>query len=111
MRSDFETMQKDFQKKSIAWSDDLKAQKAGELQREGMKIQEEMYKNQQELQRKELSLKKPIIDTLRASISKVAERGKYTMILEGAEDKVLYVSKSNDITDEVVKEFEKINKK
>lgn len=111
LRSDFTKMQKDFESKSVAWSDDMKAKKGAELQREAMKIQETMYKNQQELQAKEMKLKGPIIDDLRKAIEQVASKGKYSVIFEGAEDKVLFVAKANDVTDEVVEAFEKINKK
>lgn len=109
-RADLQKMQKDFEKKSLVLSDDVKAKKAAEIQREGMKLQEMFVKSQQELQGKERSLQEPILKTLQAVISDIAKKDGYDMIFEKTEQRILWAKKNTDLTDKVVKAFEKKHK-
>ncbi len=108
--SDLKKMGDDLEKKKVALSDDVRAKKTQELQGEMMKFQREVQESQMNIQKKERDLTAPIIEKLQGSIEKVAKAGSYSMVLEKSEQSVLWAKKDSDLTDEVVKDFEKSNK-
>lgn len=108
--ADLKKMGEDLEKKKVALSDDVRAKKTQELQGEMMKFQREVGESQMNIQKKERDLTAPIIEKLQASIEKVAKAGGYAMVLEKSEQSVLWAKKDLDLTDEVVKDFEKGSK-
>lgn len=108
--SDLKKMNEDLEKKKVALSDDVKAKKVQELQQEMLKFQREVGESQLTIQKKERDLTAPILEKLQAAVDKVAKEGGYTMILEKSEQSVLWAKKEIDLTDSVVKEFEKTAK-
>ena len=100
-------MQEDFEKKKSVLAEEAKQTKAGELQAEMMKYRDLLGQSQVNIQKKEQELTKPILDKLQDIIDKVAKDGSYTVILEKSEQSVIWAKKDIDLTDEVVKQFEK----
>lgn len=103
-------MQEDFEKKKSVLADEAKQAKASELQGEMMKYRDLLGQSQLNIQKKEQELTKPILDKLQEVIDKVAKEGGYTMILEKSEQSVIWAKKDIDLTDEIVKAFEKTGK-
>lgn len=103
---DLKKMSEDLEKKKSVLSEEVLAKKQGEFQEEMMKYREVLNKNQQEIQKKERDLTQPILEKMRKAINQVAKDGKYTMILENS-PMVLFTDGSQDVTDEVIKAFEK----
>jgi outer membrane protein len=104
-------MDEDLRKKASALSDEVRAKKMQELQTEAMKFQREVSESQANIQKKERELTQPILEKLQASLEKIAKDGGYTMIFEKGEQSVLYAKKDLDLTDSLVKEFEKTSDK
>ena len=69
--------------------------------------QQHVAKSQMEIQKKERDLTKPIIDKMQKIISDLAKKEGYTAILEKSEQLVLFAQPSIDLTDKVVKEYNK----
>ncbi|MES2962480.1 MAG: OmpH family outer membrane protein [Bdellovibrionota bacterium] len=109
-QADFKKMGEDLEKKKLALSDEARAKKAQELQGEFMKLQKDMGESQLGMQKKEAEALKPIVEKLEKAIDKVAKDGGYTMILEKGQQSVVWAKKDLDLTDTVVKEFEKTTK-
>ena len=105
--ADLKKMGDDLEKKKSALSDDVRNKKMQELQGEMMKFQRDVQESQVNIQKKERDLTAPIIEKLQQSIEKVAKAGSYSMVLEKSEQSVLWAQKESDLTDSVVKEFEK----
>jgi len=105
-KNDIESMGKDLEKKKNLMSEEALQKKQMEIQEEMMKFQKEVAENQLEIQKKEEELVKPIIDRMRVTIEKVAKAKGLTMVLEN-KGQVIFASKESDITDDVVKAFEK----
>jgi outer membrane protein len=105
--ADLKKMDEDLRKKSSALSDEVRAKKMQELQTEAMKFQREVSESQANIQKKERELTQPILEKLQSSLEKIAKDGGYTMIFEKGEQSVLYAKKDLDLTDNLVKEFEK----
>lgn len=105
--ADIKKMNEDFEKKKLVLSDDVKEKKAGELRVEMMKYQELVGKSQLEIQKKERDLTLPIVKKLKDILDDVAKKEGYTMVLEKSEQNVLYAVKEIDLTDRLIKDFEK----
>lgn len=107
LEADLKKMQEDFEKKAMVLSEDVRQKKQAELQQEILKYQKTVNQSQLEIQKKERELTKPIIEKLQAAIQEVAKADGYTMVLEKSEQSVLWAQKDADLTDKVIKEFEK----
>jgi outer membrane protein len=105
--ADLKKMNEDLEKKKVALSDDVRNKKQQELQQEMMKFQREVSESQMNIQKKERDLTQPIFVKLQEALDKVARAGGYSMVLEKSEQSVLWAKKELDLTDPVVKEFEK----
>ncbi len=109
--ADLKKMAEDLEKKKVALSDEMKAKKQQELQVEMMKFQREVTESQQNIQKKERDLTEPILKKLQASLDQVAKAKGLSVVLEKSEQSVLWAKKDLDLTDELVKEYEKSAKK
>jgi outer membrane protein len=100
-------MGEELEKKAMVLSDDVRAKKQKEFQESMMEFQQLVQKNQQEIQQQERKLTEPILKKLQTVIEDMAKKESYTVILEKRENGVLWAQKELDITDQVVKAFEK----
>lgn len=100
-------MTEEFKKQSLVMSDEARAKKQGELQERIMKFQETTARSQAEIQQKERDLTQPIITKLRNVIAEVSKKKDYTLVLEKNENTVLYSLERDDLTSEVISQFDK----
>lgn len=107
--ADLKKMSEDLEKKALVLSDDVRAKKQQEFQQEMLKYRELVGKSQVDIQKRERELTMPILEKIRGIIEDIAKKDSYTVILEKSEQSVLYAVKEIDLTDRVVKEFEKKN--
>lgn len=105
--TDLKKMSEDLDKKKSVLSEEVLGKRQGELQEEMMKYREVLNKNQMEIQKKERDLTQPILEKMRKAIDVVAKEGGYTYVLENS-PMVLFADPSHDLTDKVIKAFEKI---
>jgi outer membrane protein len=106
-KNDIEKMGQDLEKKKSVLSEEVFGKKQMELQEEMMKFQKIVAENQMEIQKKEKELLEPIFDKMKKVIEKVAQEKSYTMVIERNAQNVLYALKDTDLTDDVIKAFEK----
>lgn len=105
--ADLKKMAEDLEKKKVALSDEMKAKKQQELQQDMMKFQREVGESQMNIQKKERELTEPILKKLQASLDKIAKDKGLSMVLEKSEQSVLWAKKELDLTDDLVKEYER----
>jgi outer membrane protein len=105
--ADLKKMAEDLEKKKVALSDEMRAQKQQELQNEMLKFQREVGESQLSIQKRERELTEPILKKLQASLDKLAKDRGLIMVLEKSEQSVLWAKKDLDLTDALIKEFEK----
>lgn len=103
---DLKKMKEDIEKKQAVLSEEVLGKKQSEFRDEMMKYQESVQKNQMEIQKKERDLTQPILEKMRTVIAKVAKEKSYTMVIENSA-MVLYAEPGHDLTDDVLKSFEK----
>lgn len=104
--ADLKKMGEDLEKKKSVLSEEALGKKQAEFQEEMLKYRDVVGKSQIEIQKKERELTAPILDKMKKVIAKLAKEKGYTMILENSQ-MVLFATPESDLTDEVVKTFEK----
>lgn len=104
--ADLKKMGEDLEKKKSVLSEDALAKKQAEFQEEMLKYRDVVGKSQVEIQKKERELTAPILEKMKKAIAKLAKEQGYSMILENSQ-MVLFSTAEADLTDAVVKAFEK----
>ena len=97
----------DFEKRSMAMNEETRAKKQAELGNEMRKYQELAAKSQMEIQKRERDLTAPIVSKLRSILEDIANKEDFTVILEKSEQSVMFAKKDLDLTERVVKAFDK----
>jgi outer membrane protein len=105
--ADLRKMKEDFDKRSMAMNEEARIKKQTELQSEFGKYQEMAGKSQMEIQKKERDLTAPIVTKLRGIIEDIAKKEDFTMILEKSEQSVMWAKKDIDLTERVIREYDK----
>jgi outer membrane protein len=105
--ADIKKMGEDFEKRSMAMNEESRLKKQNEIRGEMAKYQELAAKSQMEIQKRERDLTAPIVNKLRGIIEEIAKKEDYTVILEKSEQSVMWAKKDFDLTDRVVKEYDK----
>lgn len=100
-------MQEDLEKKAMVLSDDVRAKKQQEFQEEMFAYQKLVGQSQQEIQKREQDLTKPILEKMAKVIAQVAKDKGYELVLEKNQGGLLWGKPELEITDEVIKAYEK----
>lgn len=103
---DLKKMGEDLDRKKAVLSEDAFAKKRAEFDEEMLKFRDAMNKSQLDIQKKERELTAPILDKMRKVIEKVAADQKIDMVFEKSQG-IVWASASLEITEAVIKEFEK----
>jgi len=89
-------------------SEDVRRQKAQELQRQLYDLQI-LYANlQTKLTEKEAELTKPIFEKMELILNKIGKEQGYTLILEKSKSSILYAPPHMDLTNEMIRRFNKL---
>ncbi len=98
-------MGEEFKKQALVMNEEARNKKQAELQERILKLQEKAGKTEIELRQKEQSLTQPIIGKLREIIAHLAKEKGYTMVLEKNENTVLFSQDKDDLTSEVISNY------
>ncbi len=104
LQQGFKAKQEDFEKKKAMMKDDARQAKREELEKDFVDIQQTYAKAQRELMDAEGKITQEIAQKLKTVIEKIGDRDGYQMILN-ISDTVLYYKRHQDITADVVKEY------
>ena len=105
-KEDIETMLQNLKKQAMVISDEVRAQKEKALYEEQLRFQKLVAESNVSIQKREMSLKEPILEKLRDVIDDVAKKEKYDMILQKADITILWAKREYDLTDRVVNIFD-----
>lgn len=106
MQNDFKGKKDDFDKRSGMMKPDARQSKQDELQREMMELQKTFMQLQQELVDSQNLITEEIGKKLRSVIEKIGDRDGYGVVLNIGET-VLYHKRHQDITDDVIRDYNK----
>jgi outer membrane protein len=110
MQTSLKTKKDDFEKKAAMMKPDARAKKQEDLQSQFMELQQTYMQLQRELLDSEQQNTAVIGGKLKTIIERIGDRDGYNMILNIA-DTVVYYKRHQDITEEVVREYNKQNAK
>lgn len=99
--------QEDYKKQSMVLADAAKSNKEREIQEMMMKLQNRTMEYQREIQKMEQDMKKPILDKLRPIIDEVSKENKVQMTFELSAAPIVYAESKKDLTEEVIKAYDK----
>jgi outer membrane protein len=105
MQAEMEKRYNDYMENQAGWTELIRNTKQREIQDMGARIQEFQENAQKQLQEREQTLLKPIIDRAKKAIEDVAREGGYTYILDAGTAAVLYSQDSDDIMPQVKKKL------
>lgn len=97
----------EFEKKQAVLSDKVRQEQQVDLQKDMMQFREEVSKSQVTIQQRERELTKPILEKLQKVILEIAKEKDFSIVLEKAEQSVMFAKTELDITDEVIKRADK----
>ena len=106
MQTDLKAKKDDLDKRGAMMKADARQAKAEELQRDYLEVQKYYMQVQQELMDNEKHLTTDIGGKLRNIIEKIGDRDGHLVILNTA-DNVLYYKRHMDITDDVIRDYNK----
>jgi outer membrane protein len=99
--------QEDFKKQSMVLADQARMNKERELQEMMLKLQNKTMEYQREIQKMEQEKKKPILDKLRPIIDEVSKANEVAMTFELSAAPIVYAESKKDITEDVIKAYDK----
>ena len=105
MQSEYQSMIEDYQNNEASYDDLTKQDKIAEIQGLEQRLTTFQQSAQTSLQNKEIELLRPIEEKAQNAIKIVAEKGKYTYILDSSSGILLYSKESEDILEKVKKEL------
>ena len=97
MQGEMEKRYNESMENQAGWTELIRNTKQREIQDMGARIEEFRENAQKQLQERESTLLKPIIDRAKKAIEDVAREGGYTYILDAGTAAVLYSQDSDDI--------------
>jgi outer membrane protein len=101
-------LRKEFEKQSMMLSMDAQESKRKEVERKARELEYYLQDLNEEMVRAQEREKKRIFDELGTVIEKIGSDGRYAIILEKRAGGVLYEDKAVDITDQVIKAYDKV---
>jgi len=105
MQTEYQSMVENYQNNEGSYDDLTKQDKIAEIQGLEQRLTTFQQSAQSSLQEKEQELLRPILEKAQNAIDKVAEKGKYTYILDSSSGLILYSKDSENILDKVKKEL------
>ena len=106
MESEFNAMVEEYTTNESSYDDLKKNDKLVEIENLKQRILTFQQSAQNELQKKELELLRPIEEKAQNAINTVAEKGKYSYILDSSLGVLLYYKDSDDVLEKVKKELD-----
>lgn len=105
MRSEIVQLEESFKKQELVLSEESKQKKKAEYQKKVQDLQATLASNQQDMQQLEQKSLSPILERMSLIIKKISKEQGYDMVLmKGA---LLYADDTNDLTNQLVKAFDK----
>jgi len=105
-QKDLQGMKESFEKQAAMLNPDARTAKEKEYQNKLRELQRWAEDSQNEINQKRVELERTISVGLQKVIQKLGAEDGYTLVLEKNETIVLYVSRTIDLTDKVIKAFD-----
>ena len=105
MSGEYDAKVQEYQSKEATMTDIVKQDKVKEIGNLEQRIKDFQAKAQDDLQKKEAELLKPIIDKAKKAIEDVAKEGGYRYVFDTSSGVILYMEESDNIMNQVKKKL------
>ncbi len=102
-QEELKKLQEDFEKQKAVLSQDALMAKQKTFQDKYLELQKSMASYRDELVAKEAKMTGSILQNLKTVVADVGQKEGFTLVMEVAQDAVLYVQSKEDLTEKVVK--------
>jgi outer membrane protein len=102
---EFEKMKAEFDKQSVVMADQAKREKATELDRKALELQQLFMALQKDLSEREREVTRGIFEKMAAIVREIAEADGFTMVLERTDAGIVYFPVSLDLTNELIRKY------
>ena len=99
--------QEDYKKQAMVLAENARSTKEREIQEMMLKLQNKTMEYQREIQKLEQDMKKPILEKLRPIIDEVSKVNKVAMTFELSAAPIVYAEEKKDLTEDVIKAYDK----
>jgi outer membrane protein len=106
-QKELEALQANLQEESMVLPPDKLRAKQAEFQEKILQLRQKMGEYQQEIVEQEAQLSGKIIENLRLIVESLGKEKGYTLIVEKSNDPILFVKTKDDLTNEVIKRYNK----
>lgn len=106
-QAELKKMKEDLEKQAMLLSEEARNAKERDYQQKVKDYQRFTKDIQESLQQTDADLTRKILESLLKVVQEVGKSSNYTMILEKTESSIVYADESVDITDQVIKAFDK----
>jgi outer membrane protein len=103
----FQAAVENFRKQAMVMDEASRLKKEEELNGEMQRLQQMEQRLGQEFQKRDLEISEPIIKKIRSIVATISKEKGYTIVIDGNENTVIYAQDQDDITDEVIKRYDK----
>lgn len=110
MENELRKMKDDLEKQGSMMSDSTRRSKEAAFQKKSNDFQLMAQKINEELHKKDKEMTQKVIPEIFKIVRTIAEKGKYTLVLDTSTMVVPYFNKENDITSKVLDEFNKASR-
>ena len=100
-----------YERQRPGWSEIAAREKEMELQKKIRAFQRLVSQTQEEMQRKDQELSRKLVPEIYKIIHTIAEKEGYSLVLDTNNPVVIYSSRGNNITSQVIGEFNKVSVK
>lgn len=121
LKSEFDTKQKklnlqqdelkqirdDFDKQKTALSESAVREKEKQFNDKYMELQKTIGTYRQDLATKEMKMTGGILQNMRQIAAEIGKQEKFTLVVEKSQDAVIYAEAEQDLTDRIIKEYNK----
>lgn len=102
-QKDLNKLREDLEKRGAVMNESVRREKEKEYQAKLRDVQRMQRDFEEDIRRRDRELTDKVLRDLSGIVQKIGEEGKYSIILEGNQPAIVYVSKGLDLTEEVIK--------
>ncbi|KPK89828.1 MAG: hypothetical protein AMJ94_11130 [Deltaproteobacteria bacterium SM23_61] len=101
-KKELDRLREDLEKRGAVMNETLRREKEKEYQAKLRDMQRTQRDFEEDIRRRDRELTDKVLRDLARIVEKIGEEGKYSVILEGNQPTIVYISKGLDLTEEVI---------
>jgi outer membrane protein len=104
-KTEFDRLKADFEKQQVVMADQAKRDRAAELDRKALELQQTFMQLQKDLSEREREVTRGIFDKMAGIVREIAEADGFQMIFERNDSGLVYAPAALDLTNELIRKY------